>query len=84
MKLLAALLVVTPFLATAAHAAGDGDGDRRGQLQRSIYEVAAGDYSHGPGMYEGRSATMSEPREDLGPGATGDPEYFRQESESRE
>jgi hypothetical protein len=86
MKLFAAFLVVTPFMLTAAHA--DGDGDRQSRIQKSIYEVAAGEYPRGMGMYEGRSAAYGpapgSERGYLGPGAPGDPEYFRQENDNRE
>ncbi len=81
MKLIAALLLITPAMLTAAHAGGDGDSDRRARVQRSIYEVATG--RHYKGMEEGRSATMEAPRQHLGPGSPNDPEYFQQESDSR-
>jgi hypothetical protein len=90
MKFITAFLVVTPFLIGNAFAeAGDGDGDRRSRIQRSIYDVAAGNYpagyASGEVLVEGRAATMSEPAyadERLGPGSPSDPEYFRHESVS--
>jgi hypothetical protein len=85
MKLITAFLVVTPFMLAPALAGGDGERTQR--IQRSIYEVAAGEYPGGyePGevMVEGRAATASEPLyadERLGPGSPSDPEYFRHES----
>ncbi|BCJ90844.1 hypothetical protein IZ6_15790 [Terrihabitans soli] len=79
MKLITAFLVVTPLMLSVAHAEGDGDGGRRGELQRSIYEVAAGEYPSSQ-MFEGRAATRSEPTERLGPGGPNDPEYFSEET----
>jgi hypothetical protein len=79
MKLIAAFLVVTPFLVGIAHAEG---GDRQDRIRKSIYEVARGDYSQSGGLVEGRAATMSEPHERLGPGGSNDPQYFQQETEA--
>jgi hypothetical protein len=81
MKLLAALLLITPVMLTTAHAAGDGDNDRRSRVQRSIYDVNSGQYR--TNMYEGRASTMGAPRERLGPGGSNDPEYFVQENNNR-
>lgn len=84
MKFITAFLVVTPFM--LAPALADGDGERTQRIQRSIYEVAAGEYPAAEPMYEGRAATMGEPiepmgpSERLGPGSPSDPEYFRHES----
>jgi hypothetical protein len=84
MKLITAFLVVTPFMLSAAYA--DGDGERTSRIQRSIYEVAAGEYPAAGPIYDGRAATMSEPvepmgpAERLGPGSPSDPEYFQHES----
>lgn len=86
MKLFTAFLVVTPFM--LAPALADGDGDRTQRLQKSIYEVAAGEYpgaySSGEVLVEGRAATMSEPAERLGPGSPDDPEYFQHETNIRD
>jgi hypothetical protein len=90
MKLITAFLVVTPFLIGNAFAeAGDGDGDRRSRIQRSIYEVAAGEYpggyASGEVLVEGRASAVGAPPyadERLGPGSPSDPEYFRHESVS--
>jgi hypothetical protein len=83
MKLITAFLVVTPFMLSYASAeSGDGNGDRRSAIQKSIYEVASGQYEAAP-MYEGRAAMQSEPlasSERLGPGGSNDPEYFREET----
>ena len=97
MKLIAALLVVTPFMLAPAYAESDSSGDRTSRLQRSIYEVAAGDYpggyASGEVLVEGRAATMSEPVEPiepvepsrrLGPGSPSDPEYFQHETNIRD
>jgi hypothetical protein len=78
MKLIAALLVITPAMLGTAYA--DGDGQRSSRIQRSIYDVARGEPSYAPELYEGRAATMSEPTERLGPGGSNDPEYFRHET----
>lgn len=84
MKLITAFLVVTPFMLSYASAEnGDGNGDRRSDIQKSIYEVASGEYLSAGPVYEGRAATESEPlasSERLGPGGSNDPEYFREET----
>jgi hypothetical protein len=61
MKLIAALLLIAPTMLTAAHAGSD-DSERRGERQRSIYEVATGQYRHSRDMHEGRNATTQAPR----------------------
>lgn len=80
MKLIAALLLIAPTMLTAAHAGGDGDSDRRARVQRSIYEVATGQYRSAPQMYEGRNAAT---RDRLRAGSSADPEYFQQENDNR-
>lgn len=85
MKFITAFLVVTPFMLSAAYAEnGDGNGDRRSDIQKSIYEVAAGEYPSADPMYEGRASTLGAPSERLGPGSPNDPEYFQQENDQRE
>ncbi|BCJ90843.1 hypothetical protein IZ6_15780 [Terrihabitans soli] len=60
MKLIAALLLVTPAMLTAAYAGSD-DTQARAERQRSIYEVVRGDYHNTERMHEGRGMTMDAP-----------------------